>query len=425
MTVAMSERAHGERSIECDVVSLYLKDMGRFPVLSRDEERRCFQQIEMHEAVLARLLLRHASLFHDMVPDGNGENCLEALRGMIAAICSQYDALRSRAIDVRAPTAEEITENEDTLIREAHAIFRRMRLPDVLIDRIIARLHTHAADRSFPGPDPENSSTRRLNAALAELKRDVRTMSVAHAEAKHAKRKMVEGNLRLVISVARRYADRSVHVMDLIQEGNIGLLKAVGQFDYRRGYKFSTYAIWWIRQTITRALLDQGRTVRVPVHALEEFRRIRRSAAEISAETGRKATLDEIACRMELPSERVKAALETAGRRYLSLDSPIGDGDSQVKNFIPDPEAASPEEDVLARSLAQRTREILEVLSSREALVLRRRFGIGHQGEWTLEQLAQELGVTRERIRQIEKRALVKLRYFSLKKRMDLFLYPS
>ena len=425
MSFVMSEREDGQRSVAYEAGPLYFKEMGLFPTLTRDEERRHCQVIEINEGMLARLLLHYVPLFHDMIPDKNGGDGLERLRGRMDAIASRQDGLKYRANGTRVGTAKEVNESDDTLIQESHGIFREMRFSDVLIDRFIARLSTRVAEGNLAGPEPENSPPKRLDVTLDELERDVHAMSTFHTLAKRAKRKMVEGNLRLVISVARRYAERGVHVMDLVQEGNIGLVKAVERFDYRRGYRFSTYAIWWIRQAVTRALLEQGRTIRVPVHALEELRRIRRIAAGLYAEAGRKPSLDEIASCTELTIDKVKMALETAGRRYLSLETPIGEGDSEIKNFIPDNEAPSPEEDVFARSLAQRTREILEVLNPREALVLRRRFGIGQQGEWTLEQLGQELGVTRERIRQIEKRALVKLRYFSRKKRMDLFLFSG
>jgi RNA polymerase primary sigma factor len=246
---------------------------------------------------------------------------------------------------------------------------------------------------------------------LEQLRADVELASAAHSRARAAKKVFVEANLRLVIAIARRYADRGLPFLDLVQEGNIGLMRAVDKFDYRLGHKFSTYATWWIRQAVTRAIQEQARTIRMPVHMVELINKVMRISQELLREKGRKPTPAEIGERMALPPEKVTRVLEIANRRHtVSLDTPLGDGDSELIDFVENDSVVSPEEAVTAWHQVRQTRKMLATLTPREERVLRRRFGIGERAPRTLEQLGREFGLTRERVRQIEAKALTKLR---------------
>jgi RNA polymerase primary sigma factor len=244
-----------------------------------------------------------------------------------------------------------------------------------------------------------------------QLRADVERAFAAQARVRAAKKVFVEANLRLVIAIARRYADRGVPFLDLVQEGNIGLMRAVDKFDYRLGHKFSTYATWWIRQAVTRAIQEQARTIRMPVHMVEMINRVMRTSQELLRERGRKPTQAEIGERLALSPDKVTRVLEIAGRRHtISLDAPLGEGDSELIDFIENDSILSPEEVVMECHLVRQTRRMLATLTPREERVLRRRFGIGERAPRTLEQLGREFGLTRERVRQIEAKALTKLR---------------
>ena len=246
---------------------------------------------------------------------------------------------------------------------------------------------------------------------IAEIKEINRKMSMGEARARRAKKEMVEANLRLVISIAKKYTNRGLQFLDLIQEGNIGLMKAVDKFEYRRGYKFSTYATWWIRQAITRSIADQARTIRIPVHMIETINKLNRISRQMLQEMGREPTPEELGERMDMPEDKVRKVLKIA-KEPISMETPIGDDeDSHLGDFIEDLTIASPVESATEEGLTEATREVLGGLTAREAKVLRMRFGIDMNTDHTLEEVGKQFDVTRERIRQIEAKALRKLRH--------------
>ena len=257
---------------------------------------------------------------------------------------------------------------------------------------------------------------------ITEIKEINRRMSIGEAKARRAKKEMVEANLRLVISIAKKYTNRGLQFLDLIQEGNIGLMKAVDKFEYRRGYKFSTYATWWIRQAITRSIADQARTIRIPVHMIETINKLNRISRQMLQEMGREATPEELAERMEMPEDKVRKVLKIA-KEPISMETPIGDDeDSHLGDFIEDANIESPVEAASGVGLSEATREILASLTPREAKVLRMRFGIDMNTDHTLEEVGKQFDVTRERIRQIEAKALRKLRHPTRSEQLRSFL---
>jgi RNA polymerase primary sigma factor len=260
------------------------------------------------------------------------------------------------------------------------------------------------------------------NMTIGQIKDINRKMSIGEAKARRAKKEMVEANLRLVISIAKKYTNRGLQFLDLIQEGNIGLMKAVDKFEYRRGYKFSTYATWWIRQAITRSIADQARTIRIPVHMIETINKLSRISRQMVQEMGREPTPEELAERMEMPEDKVRKVMKIA-KEPISMETPIGDDeDSHLGDFIEDGNALLPLDSATIEGLRESTQEILDGLTAREAKLLRMRFGIDMNTDHTLEEVGKQFDVTRERIRQIEAKALRKLRHPSRSEQLRSFL---
>ncbi|WP_333680106.1 RNA polymerase sigma factor RpoD [Dyella sp.] len=263
---------------------------------------------------------------------------------------------------------------------------------------------------------------KKLFLPLTDIKEINRSMSVGEAKARRAKKEMVEANLRLVISIAKKYTNRGLQFLDLIQEGNIGLMKAVDKFEYRRGYKFSTYATWWIRQAITRSIADQARTIRIPVHMIETINKLNRISRQMLQLYGREPTPEELAVAMEMPEDKIRKVLKIA-KEPISMETPIGDDeDSHLGDFIEDQNAGSPVESATDTGLTETVRDVLAGLTPREAKVLRMRFGIDMNTDHTLEEVGKQFDVTRERIRQIEAKALRKLRHPSRSEQLRSFL---
>jgi RNA polymerase primary sigma factor len=263
---------------------------------------------------------------------------------------------------------------------------------------------------------------KRYKLCVNDLKNINRRLTIGEAKARRAKKEMIEANLRLVISIAKKYTNRGLQFLDLIQEGNIGLMKAVDKFEYRRGYKFSTYATWWIRQAITRSIADQARTIRIPVHMIETINKLNRISRQILQEQGREATPEELAERMALPEDKVRKVLKIS-KEPISMETPIGDDeDSHLGDFIEDSKVLSPIESATVAGLMESTQNVLAGLTAREAKVLRMRFGINMHTDHTLEEVGKQFDVTRERIRQIEAKALRKLRHPSRSEQLRCFL---
>jgi len=467
-----------------DPVRMYLREMGTVPLLTREGEVEIAKRIERGQLRVLKALSRSPIVIQEILAEG--EQLRAGARGIkeIVTVDIEEDeiseqVLQKRTRDVLAEMeqmaglyhrAQHLTEKLASLPRkgvehrrchyqlsraqvELSRLIRRLgftvsarkRLIETLF-RVVEQLrplesqHARLERRIEASPARAAEAIKDLKreqrqvrdqvaelethagAPVAELKRTRTTIVVGDHEAESAKRELIEANLRLVVSIAKKYTNRGLQFLDLIQEGNIGLMKAVDKFEYRRGYKFSTYATWWIRQAITRAIADQARTIRIPVHMIETINKLIRTSRQLVQELGREPTSEEIAKRMEIPVAKVRKVLKIA-QEPISLETPIGEEeDSHLGDFIEDRAVISPADAVINVNLKEQTSQVLKTLTPREEKVIKMRFGLDDGSEHTLEEVGQSFAVTRERIRQIEAKALRKLRHPSRSRKLRAFV---
>ncbi len=372
----------------------------------RDDERSREAMSRVSESFLHFKLV--AAIFHELVGVLRGTiDSIRSLERSIMGLCVDRSGMPRKAFIASFPDNETNPDWLDELLAGGDAYAERLA---VVADEV------RQAQRKLQELEQDNILT------IGEIKETNRKMSIGEAKARRAKKEMVEANLRLVISIAKKYTNRGLQFLDLIQEGNIGLMKAVDKFEYRRGYKFSTYATWWIRQAITRSIADQARTIRIPVHMIETINKLNRISRQMIQEMGREATPEELAERMDMPEDKVRKVLKIA-KEPISMETPIGDDeDSHLGDFIEDAGVISPVDSATAEGLREATQNMLASLTSREAKVLRMRFGIDMNTDHTLEEVGKQFDVTRERIRQIEAKALRKLRHPTRSDRLRSFL---
>jgi len=480
----------GEEDKATDPVRMYLRQMGRVPLLTREQEVSIAKRIENGQIRANRVIARSPIAISELLKIGDeleagalsirdvvafseqadideqedrgdeylrvtleginriralsrqGQKEWEKLRGELKVTRGKKSKkllrIKRKAVRARLDIARAIKElnlKEDTrqrLIASIYAVHKEVRLAEREIDKLTEKLN-----RKRIKPEDEKEYKRLITVAKrrlkqvetdtflspVEVKRSHQAIAVSEAQTTEAKREMTEANLRLVVSIAKKYVNRGLQFLDLIQEGNIGLMKAVDKFEWRRGYKFSTYATWWIRQAITRAIADQARTIRIPVHMIETINKLVKTSRALVQELGREPTNEEIAERVDMSVAKVRAVFKMA-QQPVSLETPIGEEeDSHLGDFIEDKSGSNPAESVVASNLREITDEVLATLSPREEKVIKMRFGLGlHGEEHTLEEVGEDFSVTRERIRQIEAKALRKLRHPSRARLLKPFI---